>query len=91
MWITFIATAIAASVCFSVVNLASEINRIQEVRASAPIETSVPPDAPRLPQDQAGPIGRKVGFADPAEDEVLLDSAADGLLHVFAGDIGERA
>jgi hypothetical protein len=42
MWITFIATAIAASVCLSVVNLASEINKIRDVRFSPSLENIAP-------------------------------------------------
>jgi hypothetical protein len=53
MWITFIATAIAASVCLSVVNLASEINKIRDVRSSPPLENIAPSNAPPSEQPQS--------------------------------------
>jgi len=50
MWITLIATAIAASVCLSAVNLASEINKIRDARSAPPLEYVTPSNLPRLEQ-----------------------------------------
>ena len=63
MWITFVATAVAAAVCLSVVNLACEINRIRDLRVSPSIEHNALSNMPRLeqPQDKAGTISRKAG------------------------------
>jgi len=63
MWVTFIATAVATAVCLSVVNLASEINRIRDVRVSPSTEYNTLSDAPRLErlQKRAGSISRKFG------------------------------
>ena len=63
MWITLIATAVATAVCLSVVNLASEINRIRDARVSPSIEYNALSKAPRLeqPQDKAESISRTVG------------------------------
>jgi hypothetical protein len=63
MWITFIATGVATAVCLSVVNLASELNRIQDVRVSPSVEYKSFSNAPRLerPQNEAGPTSRIVG------------------------------
>jgi hypothetical protein len=47
MWITFIATGVATAVCLSVVNLASELNRIQDVRVSPSVEYKSFSNAPR--------------------------------------------
>jgi hypothetical protein len=58
MWITFIATGVAAAVCLSVVNLASEINRIRDVRVSPPVEYNALSKAPRLEQPQTQPESR---------------------------------
>jgi hypothetical protein len=38
MWATLIATAMAASVCLSVVNLASQINKVRDARHSPIVE-----------------------------------------------------
>ncbi len=38
MWITLIATAVAASVLLSVVNLASQINQVRNARLSIVVE-----------------------------------------------------
>ena len=40
MWASLFATAVAAAVCLSAVNLASEINKIQEARHLAVVEHS---------------------------------------------------
>lgn len=48
MWITLIATAIAASVCLSAVNLASEISKIRDTRNTPPLEHVTPSTLPRL-------------------------------------------
>ena len=50
MWITIITTAIAASVCLGVVNLASEINRIRDLKYSSSVEHKPQSDARRLEQ-----------------------------------------
>ena len=42
MWVTLIATAMAASVCLSVVNLASQINKVQDARHSTIVEFTPP-------------------------------------------------
>ena len=41
MWVTLIATAMAASVCACVVNLASEISKIRDARYSPGVEITV--------------------------------------------------
>jgi hypothetical protein len=46
MWASVFTIAVAASICLSVVNLASEINKIQVVRHSPVIEYSTPSGAP---------------------------------------------
>ena len=63
MWITFIATAVATAVCLSVVNLASEINRIRDASISPSIEYNALSNAPRWqqPRDKAESISRTVG------------------------------
>ena len=38
MWATLIATAVAASICLSVVNLTSEINKVRDARHSPGVE-----------------------------------------------------
>jgi hypothetical protein len=48
MWITLIATAIAAAVCLSAVNLASEINKIRDARNAPSLEYGAPSNMPRL-------------------------------------------
>jgi hypothetical protein len=46
MWVSLFAIAVAAAVCLSAANLASEINKIHEARHSAVVEYSAPSDAP---------------------------------------------
>jgi len=46
MWASLFAIAVAAAVCFSAVNLASEINKIQTARHSAVLEYSSPSGVP---------------------------------------------
>jgi hypothetical protein len=46
MWASLFAIAVAAAVCLSAVNLASEINKIQAARHSAVVEYSTPSGAP---------------------------------------------
>jgi hypothetical protein len=46
MWVAFITTAIAASICLSMVNLASHLNRVRDARLSPVIESMAPPSAP---------------------------------------------
>jgi hypothetical protein len=50
MWNTIITTAIAASVCLSVVNLASEINKIHDLRYASSVEYKPQSDLRRLEQ-----------------------------------------
>ena len=63
MWASLFAIAVAAGVCLSAVNLASEINKIQAARHSA--EYSTPSGAPPLGRatDAGGSIRTTV--ADP--------------------------
>ena len=42
MWITLITTAMAASVCLSVVNLASQINKVRDARPAPIVESTAP-------------------------------------------------
>ena len=42
MWASLFAIAVAAAVCLSAVNLASEINKIQEAKHTAAVEYSRP-------------------------------------------------
>jgi hypothetical protein len=46
MWASLFTIAVAAAVCLSAVNLASEINKIQEAKHTAAIEHSTPTGAP---------------------------------------------
>jgi hypothetical protein len=46
MWASLFTIAVAAAVCLSAVNLASEINKIQEARHAAAVEYSTPTGAP---------------------------------------------
>jgi hypothetical protein len=48
MWASLFAIAVAAAVCLSAVNLASEINKIQAARHSAVVKYSTPSGAPPL-------------------------------------------
>jgi hypothetical protein len=49
MWVTFIATAVAASICLSTVNLASHLNKVRNAPLSPVIE-SIRPPSPAFPQ-----------------------------------------
>jgi hypothetical protein len=46
MWASLFATAVAAAVCLSAVNLASAINKIHEARHSAVVEPGTPAGRP---------------------------------------------
>jgi hypothetical protein len=48
MWTSLFAIAVAAAVCLSVVNLASEIDKIHEAPHSVVVEHSMPSGAPPL-------------------------------------------
>ena len=45
MWVTVIATAMAASICLSVVSLTSQLNKIRDARNQTTIEYSAQPRA----------------------------------------------
>jgi len=45
MWASLFAIAVAAAVCLSAINLASEMNKIQEARHSAVVEYGAPSGA----------------------------------------------
>ena len=65
MWVTLIATAIAASICLSVVNLTSEINKVRDARNSAGVESTAQ-------RHQIGPRDGRLGsgFSWSAEPRV---------------------
>jgi hypothetical protein len=48
MWASFFAIAVAAAICLSAVNLASEINKIQQAKHAAAVEYRAPTGAPPL-------------------------------------------
>jgi hypothetical protein len=48
MWTSLFAIAVAAAVCLSAVNVASEIAKIHEARPSVVVEHSMPSGAPPL-------------------------------------------
>jgi hypothetical protein len=48
MWITLIATAIAAAVCLSALNLASELSKIRDARNTPSLEYGALSSMPRL-------------------------------------------
>jgi hypothetical protein len=50
MWTSLIAVGIAASVSLSVVNLASQIDRVRDARHSPVVEFAVPHNVPDLDQ-----------------------------------------
>jgi hypothetical protein len=66
MWASLFAIAVAAVVCLSAVNLASEINKIQTARHSAVVEYSTPSGVPPSGRatDAGGGIVRTT-VADP--------------------------
>jgi hypothetical protein len=45
MWVTLMTTALAASVCLSVVNLASQINNVRDAKHSPVAEFTTPRNA----------------------------------------------
>ena len=51
MWATLIATDVAASICLSVVNLTSEINKIRNARHSPGVEITAQRNT--FPRDQS--------------------------------------
>ncbi len=55
MWVTLIAAATAASICLSVVNLASQINKVRNFRHSPVVESTAPHNAPRQEQSPGMP------------------------------------
>jgi hypothetical protein len=61
MWASFFTIGVAAAVCLSAVNLASEINKIQEAKhAAAAVEYSTPGALPAEPAiDTGGSTTRK--------------------------------
>ena len=58
MWVTLIAAATAASICLSVVNLASQINKVRNSRHSPVVESTAPHNAPL--QEQSPGISTRV-------------------------------
>jgi hypothetical protein len=66
MWTSLFAIAVAAAVCLSVVNLASEIDKIHEAPHSVVVEHSMPSGAPPLGRatDAGGSTIRKT-VGDP--------------------------
>jgi hypothetical protein len=59
MWASLFPIAVAAAVCLSAVNLASEINKIQQARHSALAEHSTPSAASPSGTDTSGSATRK--------------------------------
>jgi hypothetical protein len=55
MWVTLIATAMAASVCLSVVNLVSQINKVRDAPHSPIAAFSAPRNAADHDQSQGTP------------------------------------
>ena len=53
MWDLLFAIAVAAAVCLSAVNVASEINKIRDVRFSRSLEYIAPSNAPPSEQPQS--------------------------------------
>jgi hypothetical protein len=64
MWDLLFTIAVAAAVCLSAVNVASEINKIQDVRYSPAVEYSVSSGAPASERrsDAVGSATRKTMF-----------------------------
>jgi hypothetical protein len=65
MWASLFATAVAAAVCLSAVNLASEINKIQSAPHSAVVEYNTPSSEPA--SERATDTGRS-GIQKTAPD-----------------------
>jgi hypothetical protein len=70
MWVTFIATAVAASICLSTVNLASHLNKVRNAQLSPVIE-SIRLPSPTSPEKVAAPtVGasqqKKNAYPNPA-------------------------
>jgi hypothetical protein len=68
MWASLFTIAVAASICLSVVNLASEINKIQEAKHAAAAEYSTPTGAP--------PSKRATDTGGSATQRTVLDPGA---------------
>jgi hypothetical protein len=66
MWASLFAIAVAAAVCLSAVNLASQLNKIYEARQSSIVEHRIPSGAPPSERatDASGSTMRKT-VADP--------------------------
>jgi hypothetical protein len=64
MWDLLFTIAVAAAVCLSAVNVASEINKIQDVRYSPAVEYSASSGAPASERmsDAVGSATRKTMF-----------------------------
>jgi hypothetical protein len=66
MWASLFAIGVAAAVCLSAVNLASEMDRIHEARHSVVVEHSMPPGAPPLGRaTDAGASTNRKPASDP--------------------------
>jgi hypothetical protein len=68
MWASLFTIAVAAAVCLSAVNLASEINKIQEAKHAAAVGYSTPPGAP--------PAVRATDTGDSTTRKTVLDHGA---------------
>jgi hypothetical protein len=68
MWASLFTIAVAAAICLSAVNLASEINKIQAARHAAVVEHSTPPGAP--------PSERASDTSGNATQKTVLDPGA---------------
>jgi hypothetical protein len=59
MWASIFTIAVAAAICLTTANLASEINKIQEARHSAVVQHSEPSAVPPSESDTSGSVARK--------------------------------
>jgi hypothetical protein len=66
MWASIFTIAVAAAICLTTINLASEINKIQEARHSAVVEYSTPSSAPASERaTDTGGIANQTSVRDP--------------------------
>jgi hypothetical protein len=56
MWLTLIATATAAAICLSVINLAFQINKVRDARHLPVVEFTLPHNVPLRDQSPGTPI-----------------------------------
>ena len=59
MWASIFTIAVAAAICLTTANLASEINKIQETRHSAIVQHSPSSAVPPAETDTSGSVTRK--------------------------------